>query len=117
MILMLMMSAILMQDPVPPSPHVPVDEVGEGYFAGATADDKAFIDAARESVERSDLNRFQKWRIQRRLSKPAFVAMAKKEIAADVYWDDPEQMKAIDWSQIDWEKILSIILMIIKLLA
>lgn len=116
MIPLFMMCMLCVQDPIPPvTPAVEVQQ--EEYFAGATADDKAFIDAARASVEKSDLNRFQKWRINRRLSKPSFVKLVKEEIAADVYWDDPGSAKAIDWSQIDWEKILSIIMMIIKLLA
>ena len=111
------------QDPVPaPNQEVTDDKAKDGhYFNGATEDDKAFIDAVREGLEKSDLNRFQKWRIERRLNKPAFVEMLKSEVRAEVIWNstDPEAMQNVklDWSDIDWEAIISVALMLIKLFA
>lgn len=112
-------SSIVAQEPT----QEPSKEVGsvtdDRYFSGATKDDKAFIDAVRSSLEESDLSRFQKWRIERRLNKPKFVAMLKKEVRAEVFWGTPdgEVPVAIDWSEIDWQAIISVALMLIKLFA
>ncbi len=91
----------------------------EKYYAGATEEDKEFIEAARKAVDKSDLSRLKKFRIKRRLNKPRFVELAKSEIKADLYWDDPEafQNGAIDWENVDWEKLLSLILSIIQIFA
>ena len=89
------------------------------YFKGASLDDKHFVDAVRRSLRESDLRPAQKWRIERRLNRPAFVRKLKEEVRADWIWsqDDPEEAQArgIDWSEIDWQAIISVALMLLKL--
>jgi len=108
------------QEPIPETGNRPKVEILKGeYFAGATEEDKAFIDAARKAVDKSDISRLKKFRIKRRLNKPRFVEFAKSEIKADLYWDDPEAFEngAIDWENVDWEKLLNLILSIIQIFA
>jgi hypothetical protein len=111
------------QEPVPSVQEISTDAQPDKdvpfYFAGATEDDKAFIKAAREAVKKSNLNRLQKWRIERRLNNKRFVKTLKAEVTAEVIWqsDDPEAMLArgIDWSDVDWQAIVTVALMLIKL--
>ena len=116
--------ALCLQDPVPgpqpaPQPVIETDVADPVYFRGATDDEKLFIDGARNAIESSDkLNRIQKFILKRRLSRPRFVKLAMREYKAELFWNDPDKaVGAIDWSNIDWAKMLDILLILIKLFA
>ena len=104
------------QDPVPPEKIKDAATDGQ-FFKGATADDKAFIKAARKAVDASDLRRLQKFIIKRRLNSPRFVEFVKSEYIAEQYWEDPDNFNAaaIDWDNIDWAKLIDLILTLIKI--
>ena len=108
--------AVCLQDPVPvppPSPTPAVDVV----IVVNDDDNKAFVKAAREAVDRSDLRRLQKFIIKRRLNSPRFVELVKSEYVAEQYWQDPENFSAsaIDWNNVDWAKLIDLILTLIKI--
>ena len=116
--------ALCLQDPVPgpqpaPQPVIETDVADPVYFRNATDDEKLFIDGARKAIESSDnLNRIQKFILKRRLSRPRFVKLAMREYKAELFWNDPDKaVGAIDWSNIDWSKMLDILLILIKLFA
>ncbi len=89
------------------------------YFAGATEDDKAFIDGVRAEADRRGIRGFKRWRLERRLKQPAFVARVKSEVMQEVYWNNPvpfdEGLAQIDWSSIDWEALFEIVMQLINL--
>lgn len=91
----------------------------EGEKMTSGTENKAFVEAAKKAVDKSDLSRLKKFRIKRRLEKPRFVELIKKEIEADLYWDDPEafENRAIDWENVDWQQLLNLILSIIQMFA
>lgn len=107
------------QDPVPDPTPVVQETKPLRYFVGATDSDKQFIDAAIAAVDKSDLTRIQKWRVKRRLHKKRFVEEAKKEVRAELFWNDPEAMQnaEIDWSTVDWKAIVTVVLTLIKIFA
>ena len=116
--------ALCLQDPVPgpqpaPQPVIETDVADPVYFRGATPDEKLFISGARKAIESSDdLNRIQKFILKRRLSRPRFVKLAMREYKAELFWNDPDKaVGSIDWSNIDWAKMLDILLILIKLFA
>ena len=116
--------ALCLQDPVPgpqpaPQPVIETDVADPVYFRGATPNEKLFIDGARQAIQSSDkLTRIQKFILKRRLNRPRFVRLAMGEYKAELFWNDPDKaVGEIDWSNIDWEKLLNILLILIKLFA
>jgi hypothetical protein len=115
-------SVTVAQKPVPgpvpnPSPVAPVVDDDGVYFAGATADDRAFIDAVLKGAAASDMGPFKQWRLQRLLKKPRFVEQAKAACAEDIYWDNPEVYNGlIDWENLDIEKLKELVEVIMKLI-
>lgn len=89
------------------------------YFSGATGDEKAFLLRAENGLRDSKLPRLQKARIRRKLKQPKFVRETMKQVAEQEYWNgtetEEEKARSIDWDSIDWEAILSIVLMIMKM--
>jgi len=116
MTLFLLALAMCFQDPVPgpsPAPTPTIDVVIVVNEEG----NKAFVKAAREAVDASDLRRLQKFIIKRRLNSPRFVEFVKSEYIAEQYWENPETFNAsaIDWNNVDWEKLIDLILTLIKI--
>lgn len=110
----LLAMALCLQDPVPgPAPSPAVDVV----IIVNDEDNKAFVNAAIKAVDASDLRRLQKFIIKRRLKSPRFVELVKSEYVAEKYWENPESFdaQAIDWSNIDWAKLIDLILTLIKI--
>ena len=114
------------QEPVPvPDAPVPVTIDAQEYFAGATDNDKEFIDAVMQEANKRGIKGFRKWRLQRRLHQKNFVKAAQQEIAAQMYWDNPTDLAdsaitdpaGIDWSNIDWDKVFNIILQLLELFS
>ncbi len=110
------------QDPVPApvNPPVPVvEEADERFFVGATADQKLFIEGARQAINESDdLNRIQKFVLKRRLNKKRFVELLMAEYRADLMLESPDgRPVAIDWGDVDWSKMIELAILLIKLFA
>ena len=79
---------------------------------------KLFYDAVMKKIaEDNSIGRLRKFALRRRMMKPLFVRMAMDEYAADIHWEDPEQPREIDWSNIDWQQLLNILLVLLKLFA
>ena len=81
-----------------------------------TGNEKLFYDSVMKSItEDKSIGRLRKFALRRRMMKPRFVRMAMEEYQADQMWDDPEDPREIDWSAIDWEQLLNILLVLLKL--
>ena len=89
------------------------------YFEGATGEEKAFLLRAERGLRDSRVPRLQKVRIRRHLKNPEFVRQTMQKVAEQEYWNgeetEEERLRAIDWDSIDWEAILNIVLMIMKM--
>lgn len=89
------------------------------YFEGASGEEKAFLLRAERGLRESRVPRLQKVRIRRHLKNPDFVREAMTQVAEQEYWSgeetEEERLRAIDWDSIDWEAILNIVLMIMKM--
>lgn len=83
-----------------------------------TGNQKLFYDSVMESIaEDKSISRLRKFVLRRRMMRPRFVQLAMEEYQADLQWEDPDQPVAIDWESIDWEKLLNILLVLLKLFA
>ena len=53
------------------------------------------------------------------MKRPEVVRQAMAEVAEQEYWNEDtteeEKLRSIDWDSIDWEAILNIVLMIMKM--
>jgi len=83
-------------------------------------EDKALVQAIREEADRRNIRGLERWRLERRLSQPAFVTAVSQEIKSQVFWDNPgvfnsKDPAGIDWSSIDWDKVFSIVLQLLTL--
>lgn len=83
-----------------------------------TGNQKLFYDSVMESIaEDKSISRLRKFVLRRRMMRPRFVQLAMEEYQADLQWEDPDQPVAIDWENLDWEKLLNILLVLLKLFA
>ncbi len=90
--------------------------MSETYFPGSTKEEQKFVEHIRLSAKEQGFNRFQMWRLERRLSKPAFVKAVVDEYKSEAVWDNPDGSPAqIDWSNIDWNQVFSIVMQLLKL--
>jgi hypothetical protein len=89
------------------------------YFRGANISEKSFIDGARKAIDSSDnLTKVQKFRLKRKLHRPRFVRMAMDQYKQDVFGNDPSKsVSDIDWNNVDWDKLLSLLLTLLKMFA
>ena len=89
------------------------------YFTGASGEEKAFLLRAEKGLREANLPRLQKVRIRRNLKSPEFVRETMQKVAEQEYWNgeetDEEKARSVDWDSIDWEAILNIVLMIMKM--
>ncbi len=114
--------SLCIQDPVPGpavTPTPAVVEVDGRFFAGASDDQKLFIEGARQAIANSeDLNRIQKFVLNRRLNKKRFVELLMSEYRADLMLESPDgRPVSIDWGSIDWAKLLDLAILLLKLFA
>lgn len=122
MISLLFAMSLCLQDPVPAPAVVPspaVVDVDGRYFAGANADQKLFVDGARQAIKNDEsLSRIQKFILNRRLNKKRFVELLMSEYRADLMLESPDgRPVAIDWGNVDWSKLIELAILLIKLFA
>jgi len=122
MISLLFAMSLCLQDPVPAPAVVQepaVVEVDGRYFAGANADQKLFVDGARQAIKNDEsLSRIQKFILNRRLNKKRFVELLMSEYRADLMLESPDgRPVAIDWGNVDWSKLIELAILLIKLFA
>ena len=89
------------------------------YFEGSNANERAFMLRVEQGLQSSRLPRLRKIRIRRAMKRPEVVRQAMAEVAEQEYWNESttedEKLRSIDWDSIDWEAILNIVLMIMKM--
>lgn len=83
-------------------------------------DNKALVEAIRAEADRRNIRGLERWRLERRLSQPAFIEAVSQEIRSELFWDNPGSFNSkdpagIDWESIDWEKVFSIVLQLLTL--
>jgi len=97
-----------------------MNSMSSEYNIGLTQEDAFRQQVTLQMESDNNVGRLMRWRINRRLRSQKFVRLAMEEYHADMYWDesaDEMPLHAIDWKNIDWERLLKIILTIISMFA
>ena len=110
---------VMAQSPVPSRYQDSITaQSQESYFAGATAEDKQFIDGIRAEADKRGVRGLKRWRLERRLRQQHFVEFVKSEVKQELYWDNPIPFgdpAEFDWDDIDWDKVFAIVMQILEI--